>query len=274
MRQLEKLIIGYFLFHQTNNAITEFVNENTFINGAPDIPSVIFLVVYIVLLPIALVIGYKSDSKQTKKEAISAEKRNEDSIYEEIDETSYLVKQNKYLVFLRYEHAWLGVIFRKADDSFTRPKRILRLFTMVILNIAISGIWFGHENNLSEKITVSVITAIIIFPTSFYLKWMFKSKYVKRIEAYIASILLIAGCLFLILLYGYFFNNNTAELWFTVAAISIVINIIIFEPILVAIRFFIIKHIVDAVKKRSMSTRRSEVKSDSSASVELNPIFK
>jgi len=75
----------------------------------------------------------------------------------------------------REEHNVISIFEVKPGDDFTRPQRLTVLLSIILGQIAISAVFFGIDaSNMAMKIVIGVVSAIVLAPSKFAFKILFK----------------------------------------------------------------------------------------------------
>jgi hypothetical protein len=80
------------------------------------------------------------------------------------------------------KHKLLGGFFA-VNSNYTRPRRFTVLFCMLVGNMFVNALWIGsgEQSTFLQKAVSGVISAMIMFPVSFFFAWIFKNLAVRYV---------------------------------------------------------------------------------------------
>ena len=82
---------------------------------------------------------------------------------------------------LKKGHNLLSILTVEPGDDFTRPQRLAVLLNIVLGQIAVAAVFFGMESkNIGAKVLIGVVTAVVLAPSKFAFKLLFKKSTYRK----------------------------------------------------------------------------------------------
>jgi len=152
---------------------------------------------------------------------------------------------------IKRNHLIIGYLFRRPNDVFTRPARVLCICCILLGELAVNAAFYDVRNNsMSSTAVTGLVSAIIIFPVSFFLPVFFRTfrgqpglkvcghrvpSWTRRLPYYLTiGLTIFFG--YIVILYGVSFSKLAQTNWLLSSLWSIVQDIFAQEPVQAFIR--------------------------------------